>query len=111
MLSFLRLPFMDTKSSRASLAMSSSGTASPPVYSPLRAKEETDSVEGLEMLPIHRHQTPRRRKLLKFGKAFFSIIMVGFIVLTFALSFHAVDTLGKLGVLINKKVKPPSHGQ
>ena len=111
MLSFLKLTFMDTKASRDSFSMSSSGTASPPVYSPLHAKEETDSVEGLDMLPIHRHQSPRRRKLFKFGKAFFSIIMVAFIVLTFALSFHAVDTLGKLGVLINRKVKPPSHGQ
>lgn len=68
-------------------------------------------MDGMDMLPHHRQTSPRRRKLFTFTKAFLIFSTFAFIVLTFALSFHAVDTLGKLGTLIKTQVKPPSHGQ
>jgi hypothetical protein len=93
--------------SRDSLTMSS-GSSSPPSYEPLRTKEERDSIDGLDMLPLHRARSPRRRNTIKAVKIISALVLVAFIVLTFALSFHAVDLLGKIGHLI-KEPKPASH--
>jgi hypothetical protein len=100
---------MDTKdiTSTDSLTMSS-GSSSPPSYEPLRTKEERDSIDGLDMLPLHRARTPRRRTTAKAAKVIGGLVLVAFIVLTFALSFHAVGLLGKIGQLINEP-KPASH--
>jgi hypothetical protein len=86
----------------------SSGSSSPPDYEPLRAKEDTDSVDGLDMLPLHRSRTSRRRRTIKTIKILTGLILISFIVLTFGLSFHAVDLLGKIGNLINHP-KPPTQ--
>jgi len=98
---------MDVKEARDSLSMAS-GSSSPPGYEPLRAKEETDSVDGLDMLPLHRSRTSRRRRVIRVVKILSGLILIAFIVLTFALSFHAVDLLGKIGTLVNQS-KPASH--
>lgn len=87
----------------------SSGSSSPPSYEPLHGKEDRDSIDGLDMLPLHRaRSSPRRSNAIKAVKIISALILVAFIVLTFALSFHAVDLLGKIGHLINEP-KPASH--
>jgi hypothetical protein len=101
---------MDIKSTSTDSLSMSSAPRSPPGYEPLRAKEETDSIDGLDMLHLQRHQRPRRRKLVKTAKIIGGLGLVAFIVLTFALSFHAVDLLGKIGALV-KQPKPAPHGQ
>jgi len=94
---------MESKRSTDSLSMSS--PSSPPEYAPLRTKD-TDSVDGLDMLPFF-HSKPKRRKLLGVFKLLSIITVLAFIVLTFALSFHAVDLLGQLGQKVNAiKLKP-----
>jgi hypothetical protein len=100
---------MDTKkaTSRDSLTMSS-GSSSPPSYEPLRTKEERDSIDGLDMLPLHRARNPHRRTTIKAVKLISGLVLVAFIILTFALSFHTVDLLGKIGHMINEP-KPASH--
>lgn len=85
-----------------------SGSSSPPSYAPLHGKEERDSIDGLDMLPLHRSRSPRRKNAIKAAKIISALVLVAFIVLTFALSFHAVDLLGKIGHLI-KEPKPASH--
>jgi hypothetical protein len=99
---------MDIKSSSTDSLSMSSTPRSPPGYEPLRAKEETDSVDGLDMLHLQRHQRPRRSKLIRAAKVIGGLGLVAFIVLTFALSFHAVDLLGQIGHLINHP-KPPTQ--
>ncbi|TID16016.1 Major facilitator superfamily transporter [Venturia nashicola] len=86
----------------------SSTSSSPPSYAPLHGKEDRDSIDGLDMLPLHRTYSPRRSNAIKAAKIFSALILVAFIVLTFALSFHTVDLLGKIGHLI-KEPKPASH--
>jgi hypothetical protein len=87
--------------------------SSPPGYEPLRVKdiESSNSVdEGFDMLPLRHHnpRSTRRRKLVFTLKLLGSLLLISFIVLTFALSFHAVDLLGKIGALV-KQPKPASH--
>ncbi|KAE9975512.1 hypothetical protein BLS_002566 [Venturia inaequalis] len=84
------------------------GSSTPPSYAPLHNKEDGDSIDGLDMLPLHRSRNPRRENALRAAKVISALVLVAFIVLTFALSFHAVDLLGKIGHLINEP-KPASH--
>lgn len=87
----------------------SSGSSSPTIYAPLHGKEDTrDSIDGLDMLPLHRSRNSRRGNAIKAAKVISALVLVAFIVLTFALSFHAVDLLGQIGHLINHP-KPASQ--
>lgn len=109
LLSFLHF-FMNTRetTSRGSSLKMSSGSSSPPSYEPIHGKEERDSIDGLDMLPLPRARTTRRGSPIKAAMIISALVLVAFIILTFALSFHAVDLLGKIGHLINEP-KPASH--
>src|ERR1700712_3744282 len=98
---------MESKKSSDSLSMSN--PSSPPEYEPLRGKD-SDSVDGLDMLPLHRSAASRRhRRYITLAKLLSGVVLVAFIVLPFALSFHTVELLGKIGALV--KTPKPSAGQ
>jgi hypothetical protein len=101
---------METK--RDSLSMSGS-TSSPAEYAPLHNKD-TDSLDGLEMLPM-RQKSSRRRRAATLIKITSALVLIGFIVLTFGLSFHAVELLGKIGHMVKEgneaAAAPVFHGQ
>lgn len=99
--------FRTSKNTPTKTSTMSAGSSSPPSYEPLRSKEESDSIDGLDMLPLHRARTPRRGNAIKAIKVVSALALVSFIILTFALSFHAVELLGKIGHLINEP-KPAS---
>jgi hypothetical protein len=98
---------MERKSSKDSMSLSS--PRSPPGYEPLRNKDtEADSIDGLDMLPLHRQQSSRGRRFCNVLKLFGGLLLIATIVFTFALSFHSVELLGKIGALV-KQPKPASH--
>ena len=84
------------------------GSTASPDYSPINHKD-SDSVDGLDMLPLPTRNQTKRRRLLGMCKVLTAILVLGFIVLTFALSFHAVDLLGQIGHKVTA-LKPASHG-
>jgi hypothetical protein len=99
---------MEAEGKQSCDSLSMSSPSSPPEYAPLRNKD-MDSVDGLDMLPLHRIKRKRGRVFGIF-KLLGAMVILAFIVLTFALSFHAVDLLGKIGHLI-KEIKPSASHQ
>jgi hypothetical protein len=108
-----QIHFMASNPHKSSLRKDSfsmaSPSGSPPGYEPLRSKDaEAESVDGHDMLPLSHHPRRRRRNLSTVLKVLSALILSAFVILTFALSFHAVELLGKIGALV-KHPKPTSH--
>jgi hypothetical protein len=95
-----------------SLTMTDSSN-SPAEYTPLHNKD-AESLDGLDMIPMTR-QNHRRRRSVTLLRMLSAFVLVGFIVLTFGLSFHAVELLGKIGHMVKEgneaATAPVSHGQ